>query len=122
MQETTANQVAANATSSFTEHLQRQRPDLLPFGQLPFGQQPSGQPFPAGNTATPLQAPHGTTIVALTYAGGVLMAGDRRATMGNVIASRHIEKVFPADQYSVLGIAGTAGIALDITRLFQVEL
>ena len=117
MQETTANQVAANATSSFTEHLQRQRPDLLPFGQLP-----SGQQFPAGNTATPLQAPHGTTIVALTYAGGVLMAGDRRATMGNVIASRHIEKVFPADQYSVLGIAGTAGIALDITRLFQVEL
>jgi proteasome beta subunit len=60
--------------------------------------------------------------VALSYAGGVLMAGDRRATMGNVIASRHIEKVFPADQYSVLGIAGTAGIALDITRLFQVEL
>lgn len=112
MQETTANQVAANATSSFTEHLQRQRPDLLPFGQQ----------LPAGNAATPLQAPHGTTIVALTYAGGVLMAGDRRATMGNVIASRHIEKVFPADQYSVLGIAGTAGIALDITRLFQVEL
>ena len=117
MQETTANQVAANATSSFTEHLQRQRPDLLPFGQLP-----SGQQLPAGNPATPLQAPHGTTIVAMTYAGGVLMAGDRRATMGNVIASRHIEKVFPADAYSVLGIAGTAGIALDITRLFQVEL
>ena len=50
------------------------------------------------------------------------MAGDRRATMGNIIASRHIEKVFPADQYSVLGIAGTAGIAIDLTRLFQVEL
>ena len=50
------------------------------------------------------------------------MAGDRRATMGNVIASRHIEKVFPADMFSVLGIAGSAGIALDITRLFQVEL
>ncbi|MDN4646053.1 proteasome subunit beta [Arthrobacter sp. PsM3] len=119
MQETTANQVAANATSSFTEHLQRQRPDLLPFGQSPFGQ---GQQLPAGNPATPLQVPHGTTIVAMSYAGGVLMAGDRRATMGNVIASRHIEKVFPADQFSVLGIAGTAGIALDITRLFQVEL
>jgi proteasome beta subunit len=69
-----------------------------------------------------LQVPHGTTIVALSYAGGVLMAGDRRATMGNVIASRRIEKVFPADRYSVVGIAGTAGIALDITRLFQVEL
>ncbi len=120
MQETTANRVAANATSSFTEHLQRERPDLMPFGHVPFNQLPAtGQ---APHPASPLQVPHGTTIVAMTYAGGVLMAGDRRATMGNVIASRHIEKVFPADQYSVLGIAGTAGIALDITRLFQVEL
>ena len=50
------------------------------------------------------------------------MAGDRRATMGNMIASRHIRKVFPADSYSVLGIAGTAGLALDMIRLFQVEL
>lgn len=114
MQETTANQVAANATSSFTEHLQRDRPGLLPFNNpLPTAQAGSAQS---------LQVPHATTIVALTYAGGVLMAGDRRATMGNIIASRHIEKVFPADQYSVLGIAGTAGIAIDITRLFQVEL
>ncbi|MET3922275.1 proteasome subunit beta [Arthrobacter sp. UYEF20] len=123
MQETTANQVAANATSSFTEHLQRERPGLLPLGQLPFNQPHFGQ-LPPGTLAAnaPLQVPHGTTIVALSYAGGVLMAGDRRATMGNVIASRHIEKVFPADQYSVLGIAGTAGIALDLTRLFQVEL
>ncbi|WP_427007586.1 proteasome subunit beta [Pseudarthrobacter sp. H2] len=126
MQETTANQVAASATSSFTEHLQRERPGLMPLGFMPSGLTPSGQQLPAaaltGHAAAPLQVPHGTTIVALTYAGGVLMAGDRRATMGNVIASRHIEKVFPADQYSVLGIAGTAGIALDITRLFQVEL
>jgi proteasome beta subunit len=114
VRETTANQVAANATSSFTEHLQRDRPGLLPFNN----------PVPAaqGGSAQPLQVPHATTIVALTYAGGVLMAGDRRATMGNIIASRHIEKVFPADQFSVLGIAGTAGIAIDITRLFQVEL
>lgn len=120
MQETTANQVAANATSSFTEHLQRERPGLLPFGLVSASHQPPAT-LTANNT-TPLQVPHGTTIVALSYVGGVLMAGDRRATMGNVIASRHIEKVFPADQYSVLGIAGTAGIALDITRLFQVEL
>jgi proteasome beta subunit len=118
VQETTANQVAASATSSFTEHLQRERPGLLPFGLRSVEHLPAA----AANTAAPLQVPHGTTIVALSYAGGVLMAGDRRATMGNVIASRHIEKVFPADQYSVLGIAGTAGIALDITRLFQVEL
>ena len=113
MQESTANQVAANATSSFTEHLQRDRPDLLPFNRPP----------QAGSAAaSPLQVPHATTIVAMSYAGGVLMAGDRRATMGNVIASRHIEKVFPADRFSVLGIAGTAGIAIDLTRLFQVEL
>lgn len=113
MQESTANQVAANATSSFTEHLQRDRPELLPFSQHFAG-------LPAAGV--PLQAPHATTIVAMAYAGGVLMAGDRRATMGNVIASRHIEKVYPADRYSVLGIAGTAGIAIDLTRLFQVEL
>jgi proteasome beta subunit len=120
LQETTANQVAARATSSFTEHLQRERPGLLPFG-LRSDEHLSASALTT-NPGAPLQVPHGTTIVALSYAGGVLMAGDRRATMGNVIASRHIEKVFPADQYSVLGIAGTAGIALDITRLFQVEL
>jgi proteasome beta subunit len=115
VQDTTANQVAANATSSFTEHLQRNRPGLLPYNQ----------PLPAslpGGVTQPLQVPHATTIDAMTYAGGVVKAGDRRATMGNIIASRHIEKVFPADQYSVLGIAGTAGIAIDLTRLFQVEL
>jgi len=115
VQEITANQVAGNATSSFTEHLQRDRPDLLPYNRaLPASA--------ATVAATPLQVPHATTIVAMSYGGGVLMAGDRRATMGNVIASRHIEKVFPADRYSVLGIAGTAGIAIDLTRLFQVEL
>lgn len=113
MQESTANQVAANATSSFTEHLQRDRPELLPFSRSFSG---------SASAAAPVQVPHATTIVAMSYNDGVLMAGDRRATMGNVIASRHIEKVFPADRFSVLGIAGTAGIAIDLTRLFQVEL
>ena len=41
---------------------------------------------------------HGTTVVAIRYAGGVVMAGDRRATAGFTIASRRIEKVFPADE------------------------
>ena len=68
------------------------------------------------------EVPHATTIVALTCQGGVLMAGDRRATMGNVIAQRDIEKVFPADEHSVIGIAGAAGIAVELVRLFQVEL
>ena len=67
-------------------------------------------------------APHATTIVAVTFEGGVLMAGDRRATMGNLIASRDIEKVFAADAYSVIGIAGAAGIAIEMVRLYQVEL
>ncbi len=66
--------------------------------------------------------PHATTIVALTFNGGVLMGGDRRATMGNLIAHREIEKVFPADEYSCVGIAGTAGVAIEMVRLFQVEL
>ena len=65
---------------------------------------------------------HGTTIVAATFDGGVVMAGDRRATMGNVIAQRDIQKVFPTDEFSCVGIAGTAGIAVEMTRLFQVEL
>lgn len=67
-------------------------------------------------------APHGTTIVALTYKGGVLVAGDRRATQGNLIASRDVEKVYVTDEYSAAGIAGTAGIAIELVRLFAVEL
>ena len=66
--------------------------------------------------------PHGTTIVAAVYEGGVVMAGDRRSTAGNLIAQRDIEKVFAADDYSLIGIAGAAGLAIEIVRLFQVEL
>jgi proteasome beta subunit len=65
---------------------------------------------------------HGTTIVAIRYADGVVMAGDRRATEGNVIAQRTIEKVFPADRHSAVSIAGAAGPAMDMVRLFQTEL
>jgi proteasome beta subunit len=69
-----------------------------------------------------IEAPHGTTIVSLLHRDGVIMAGDRRATMGNFIANRDMEKVFAADGYSVVGIAGTAGIAVELIRLYQVEL
>jgi proteasome beta subunit len=98
----------ATGTSSFTDFLSLAAPDLLP----------SRRVLPEGT----VQAPHGTTIVAVIHPGGVVMAGDRRATMGNVIAQRDIEKVFPADEYSCVGIAGTAGIAIEMVRLFQVEL
>jgi proteasome beta subunit len=67
-------------------------------------------------------APHGTTIVALRTGDGGVMAGDRRATMGNLIAQHDIEKVFVADEFSVIGIAGTAGLAVELVRIFQVEL
>ena len=69
-----------------------------------------------------VEIPHGTTIVAVTFPGGVVLAGDRRATMGNVIAQRDIEKVFPADEFSAVGIAGTAGLAVEMVKLFQLEL
>lgn len=72
--------------------------------------------------STEVNAPHGTTIVASQYSDGIVMAGDRRATMGNVIAQRDIEKVYPADEHSVVGIAGSAGLALEMVRLFQTEL
>ncbi|MFY0405372.1 proteasome subunit beta [Solicola sp. PLA-1-18] len=96
-------------TSSFAEFLGSQVPDALPRNR------------PGTESLSPAPT-HGTTIVAATFPGGVVMAGDRRATMGNVIAQRDIQKVFPTDEYSCVGIAGTAGLAVEMTRLFQVEL
>ncbi|MGZ8743673.1 MAG: proteasome subunit beta, partial [Nocardioides sp.] len=100
----------APGTSSFSDFLADQAPELLPHRRS----------LPEGSAAD--LAPHGTTIVAATFQGGVVMAGDRRATMGNIIAQRDIEKVFPADEYSCVGIAGTAGLAVEMVRLFQTEL
>ena len=97
-------------SSSFADFLGEQAPELLP----------SRRSLPEGSAAD--LAPHGTTIVAATFPGGVVMAGDRRATMGNIIAQRDIEKVFPADEFSCVGIAGAAGIAVEMVRLFQTEL
>jgi proteasome beta subunit len=93
---------------SFADFLGMHAPDMMP------GRRTLGPGM--------VDAPHGTTIVAVTYTGGVVMAGDRRATMGNIIAQRDIEKVFQADEHSCVGIAGTAGLAIELVRLFQVEL
>jgi proteasome beta subunit len=95
--------------SSFVDFLTRAAPELLP----------GRRPLPPGFA---VDLPHATTIVAVSCAGGVVLAGDRRATMGNLIASRDIEKVYAADAYSLVGIAGTAGVGLELIRLFQVEL
>jgi proteasome beta subunit len=72
--------------------------------------------------ASVLQAPDGTTVLAFRLADSVIMAGDRRATSGNLIAHRRVQKVYPADDYSAVAISGTAGIALELVRLFQTEL
>ncbi len=96
-------------SASFAEFLSDHAPRLLP----------SGRALPVGTVP---EAPHGTTIVAVEFDGGVVMAGDRRATMGSMIANREIEKVFGADDYSCVGIAGTAGLAIELVKLFQVEL
>ncbi|HET7173746.1 MAG TPA: proteasome subunit beta [Nocardioidaceae bacterium] len=100
----------APGTSSFADFLATAAPDLLP----------ARRALPAAKVE--LDVPHATTIVAATFHGGVVMAGDRRATMGNIIAQRDIEKVFPADEHSCVGIAGSAGLAVEMVRLFQAEL
>lgn len=101
----------ASPLSSFTDHLRMHAPELLPENRFR---------LEAADFAE--MAPHGTTIVAATFDGGVLIAGDQRATMGNMIASRDVEKVFVTDTYSAAGIAGTAGLAVELVRLFAVEL
>jgi proteasome beta subunit len=80
--------------------------------------------LPGANVANaaPADLPHGTTVVAVRYADGVVMAGDRRATAGYLIASRRIEKVFAADDHSGVAIAGAAGPAVEMVKLFQVQL
>src|SRR5690606_20748060 len=93
------------STSSFTEFVRAQSPDLLP-ARRQLGD------------ATALQAPHGTTIVALTFSGGVVIAGDRRATAGNTIAARDLEKVDTTDADSAGAAAATAGITLAVVRVY----
>lgn len=74
---------------------------------------------PAGAVVT---VPEGTTVLALRHAGGVVIAGDRQATEGHLVAHRSIQKVFETDRHSAVAIAGTAGIAIEMVKLFQTEL
>ena len=102
---------ASGGLSSFTDHLRRAAPELLPAG------------IGSADAIAPSSAlPHGTTIVALKYPGGVLIAGDRRSTQGNMIAGRDVQKVYITDDYTATGIAGTAAIAVEFARLYAVEL
>jgi proteasome beta subunit len=69
-----------------------------------------------------VDVPEGTTVLALRWSGGVVMAGDRRATAGNLIAHRRVKKVYAADDYSAVAISGSAGMAVELIKLFQTEL
>ncbi len=86
---------------------------------------PGAATFAAGGPgadATGLQVPHATTCVALRFGGGVVMAGDRRATAGNLISHRAMEKVVQADRFSGVAIAGAAGPAMEMIKLFALQL
>ena len=84
---------------------------------------PAGSASPATTGQVELSAvSHGTTVVALRHRDGVVMAGDRRATAGNFISHRTIEKVFPAGRHAAVAIAGVAGPSMEMVRLFQLQL
>jgi proteasome beta subunit len=109
-------------TSSFADFLAGAAPGLLPGAGSALPPGGAGPASAAGGRDLAASVPHGTTIVAASFEGGVVMAGDRRATAGHIIAQRDIEKVFRSDEFSCVAIAGAAGIGIDLVRLFAVEL
>jgi len=100
--------VQALESSSFSRLLSAYAPQLLPGGSVP--------------GAPEVSLPHATTIVAVVCEEGVVLASDRRATAGNMISKRDVEKVFRCDEFSAMGIAGVLALGLEFARLFQVEL
>ena len=97
------------SNSSFVDLLRRESPHLVP----------GVTPAPTPNVVEPV---HGTTVLSVRYRDGVIMAGDRQATAGYQVASRRIEKIFKSDELSGVGIAGAAGPAMEMAKLFQTEL
>jgi proteasome beta subunit len=103
-------------TSSFADFLASYSPDLLP------GRTPGPAVGPAADSPALRDLPHATTIVAAVCDHGVVLAGDRRATAGSMIAKRDVEKVFRSDEFSAIGYAGTGSVGIEFVRAFQVEL
>jgi proteasome beta subunit len=101
-------------SSSFADLLRQAAPQLLP--------SPVRGPLPDPGAGAPPSIPHGTTVLALRYRDGVVMAGDRQASEGYQVAHRRIDKIYKADDLSAVGIAGAAGPAMEMARLFQTEL
>jgi proteasome beta subunit len=106
---------------SFTDFLASYNPALLPPGFRGVGWPIGGVPGGADNEVIK-NLPHATTIVTVACERGVVIAGDRRATAGNMISKRDVEKVFRSDEFSAMAIAGVASMGLEFVRLFQVEL
>jgi proteasome beta subunit len=107
--------------SSFFDFLNRHYPDIAPLAKRDTGSWQAvsqRESWPHGSAAIP----YGTTVLAVKYQGGVVIAGDRRATEGFQIADRRIEKVFKIDEYSAMAIAGAAGPCIEMAKLFQTEL
>jgi proteasome beta subunit len=96
------------SSPSFVELVRREHPDVVPRSHT--------------ESTTGVTVPHGTTVLGLKFADGMMMAGDKRATAGNLIADSKIRKVFAADDYSAIAIAGAAGQAVELVKLFQLEL
>jgi len=103
-------------TSSFADYLASHSPDLLP------GRAPGSAVSHAADSPAVRDLPHATTIVAAVCHQGVVLAGDRRATLGSMIAKRDVEKVFRSDEFSAVAYAGTGSVGIEFIRLFQVEL
>jgi proteasome beta subunit len=103
-------------TSSFAEFLASHSPDLLP------GRAPGSAVSHAADSPAVRDLPHATTLVAAVCDHGVVLAGDRRATAGSMIAKRDVVKVFRSDEFSAVGYAGTGSVGIEFIRLFQVEL
>jgi proteasome beta subunit len=105
--------------ASFFDFLTQQHPELTPSGRSGMTQNQGGEPLRVSGAVS---VPQATTVLAIRYQQGVVIAGDRRATEGFQIAERRIEKVFKIDEYSAMAIAGAAGPCVEMARLFQTEL
>lgn len=106
--------------ASFFDFLTRHHPELTPGGRR-IADLPTVLNEPSRSTGAVI-VPQATTVLAIKYQLGVVIAGDRRATEGFQIAERRIEKVFKIDDYSAMAIAGAAGPCIEMAKLFQTEL
>ncbi|HEY6972891.1 MAG TPA: proteasome subunit beta, partial [Nitrospiraceae bacterium] len=98
--------------ASFFDFLTRHHPDLTPAGRNWTASTPA--PVESPRAQAPMTVPQATTVLAIRYQEGVVIAGDRRATEGYQIAERRIEKVFKIDEYSAMAIAGAAGPCIEM--------